>query len=327
MSGRRGSPEGPRSVLARPPAASAAGRRARRCRAPCKALTISSASPVPSAAVEQPGRAACPAPRACLRRVAGDGYLSQDRMSSSSQSHDAASSHSAAAAAPASRNAAVSPGSAPAQPLRSTSPVYRHVFRGPNHASRRSRYQDSPYRATSAASPPACAGVTHSAMNGRISMSAMPGSSSPAAVRSAGSSSPGPGALQNGVMDSAAARRVDQVPGVDLGSQLGQRPRGRRLRSGREGMLPRPHYDRGSPVPAVHRVAVVPHVPGVLGVIRLQVRRRGWTRTPACPARTARYGSPPRHPGPPVQGQLGVNDVRGIQRRGPAAPARYPRSL
>jgi len=48
-------------------------------------------------------------------------------MSSSSQRHDAASSHPAVAAAPTSRSAAASPGSAPAQPLRSTSPVYRHV--------------------------------------------------------------------------------------------------------------------------------------------------------------------------------------------------------
>jgi len=72
-------------------------------------------------------------------------------MSSSSQPHDAASSHPGVAAGPASRSAAVSPGNALAQSLRSTSPVYRHAFRGPNHPSRRSRCQDSPYRAASAA--------------------------------------------------------------------------------------------------------------------------------------------------------------------------------
>src|ERR1700677_2641305 len=133
-------------------------------------------------------------------------------MSSSSQPHDAASSHPAAAAAPVSRSAAVSAGSVPAQPLRSTSPVYRHELRGPNHTSRSFRCQDSSYRAARAASPSACAGVTHSTANGPSSMNAMPGSSRPAAVCSAGSSSSGPGVFQNGAMDSAQARASTRFP-------------------------------------------------------------------------------------------------------------------
>ena len=62
------------------------------------------------------------------------------------------------------------------------------------------------------ASPAACTDVTHSTANGRSSMSAMPGSSSPAAVCSAGSSSSGPGAFQNGATDSAAARALTKSP-------------------------------------------------------------------------------------------------------------------
>ena len=90
--------------------------------------------------------------------------------------------------------------------------LYGPVFCDPNHVSRRFRCQDSPYRAASAASPPACAGVTHSTANGRSSMSAIPGSSSPAAVCSAGSSSSGPGAFQNGATDSAADRALTRSP-------------------------------------------------------------------------------------------------------------------
>src|ERR1017187_10392348 len=124
-----------RGALGPGPAARSIGSRQASTSSPCsrRAVTISPASAVPSAAASSPA-SGLPSSASCLRRVAGDGYLSQSRISSSSQPHDAASSQPAVAAAPASRSAAVSPGSAPAQPLRSTSPVYCHVFRDPNRS-------------------------------------------------------------------------------------------------------------------------------------------------------------------------------------------------
>src|ERR1035441_8812303 len=106
-----------RGALGPGPAARSIGSRQASTSSPCsrRAVTISPASAVPPAAASSPA-SGLPSSASCLRRVAGDGYLSQSRMSSSSQPRDAASSHPAVAAAPASRSAAVSPGSAPGGP-------------------------------------------------------------------------------------------------------------------------------------------------------------------------------------------------------------------
>src|SRR5438034_8636692 len=61
-------------------------------------------------------------------------------------------------------------------------------------------------------------------------------------------------------------------------------------------MIPRPPRSTLFPYTTLFRSAVVPHVPGVLGVVRLQVRRRG-----RCAHLLVRHvqrdGLPARHPG------------------------------
>jgi hypothetical protein len=89
-----------RGVLGPGPAARSIGSRQASTSSPCsrRTATISPASAVLSAAASSPA-SGLPSSASCLRRVAGDGYLSQSRMSSFSQAHDAASSRPAVAAA------------------------------------------------------------------------------------------------------------------------------------------------------------------------------------------------------------------------------------
>ena len=66
-----------------------------------------------------------------------------------------------------------------------------------------------------------------------------------------------------------------QVAGLDAVAELVERPLRSGLGARRERSVPRPHDNRGPPVPPIQRVAVVAHVALVLGLVGRQVDARG----------------------------------------------------
>ena len=146
-------------------------------------------------------------------------------------------------------------------------------------------------------------------------MSAIPGSASPAAVRSAGSSSSGPGAFQNGATDFAADRALTRSP----------RPAGHSARSAPTKATPAPGPRRHAA-----EATLRPQPAGTSGpscccsspctpCIRSHTASGPPTalmRTPAPPAHTARW-APRRTLRSTSQGQLEGDDVRAINTTAP----------